>query len=155
MGAMRDNADHQPDVRDHNFGVGAAREAAGHAPEPVTQETSSGGLHQGLSDRLGGAEAHAGSVSGVVVPDQPVDHQAPAVEDHGHLGDGGGGHFGLGIEHDHADGLSGLHDSIHESGLGLNGDEQHGLGDALNVGHDHQADTHDHGQHDVGDVFHL
>jgi hypothetical protein len=149
---MRDNADHQHG-HDHAFGVGAAHEAA-HGAEPVAAETASGGLHEGLSDHLGGAEAHAGAVSGVLLPDHSVDHHAP-VDDHAHLGDGGGGHFGLGIEHDHADGLSGLHDSIHESGLGIHGDEHHGLGDALHIGHDHHADPHDHGHHDVGDAFHL
>ena len=151
MGPMRDDADHQHPTHDHAFGVGAAHEA-GHLSAPLAGDSSGGGLHENLTQHVGATEAHAGSVLGHVVADHPLDHHEPLViDDHAHLGDGGG-HFGLGIEHDHADGLSGLHDSIHESGLGLHGDEHHGLGDGLHLAHD-QPDTHSHG-HDLGDLFH-
>jgi hypothetical protein len=155
---MRDNADHQHGTHDHAFGVGAAHEA-GHGAEPLAPDSSSSGLHEGISEHLGVSEPHAGAVgAGHVLPGHPgADHHLPhdTFDDHSHLGDGGGGHFGLGIDHDHADhadGLSGLHDSIHEGGLGFHGDEHHGLGDALHVGHDH-PDAHDHG-HGLGELFH-
>jgi hypothetical protein len=149
---MRDDADHQHTTHDHAFGVGAAHEA-GHLADPLAGDSSSGGLHEGLTQHIGTAEPHAGSVLGHFGPDHAVDHHDPlTVDDHAHLGDGGGGHCGLGIEHHHADGLSGLHDSIHESGLGLHGDEHHGLGEGLHIAHDH-PDAHSHG-HDLGDILH-
>ena len=148
---MRDTADHEHGNHDHAFGVGAAHDAA-HAAEPVATESSSGGLHAGLSEHITVSEGHAGAVlPGHVGPDASSHAHLP-VDDHAHIGDGGGGHFGLGIEHDHADGLSGLHDTIHENGLGFHGDDHHGLGDGLHVGHDH-PDAHDHG-HSLGDLFH-
>ena len=149
---MRDTADHQPDNHDHHFGVGAAHEA-GQQADLVAPDHSSGGLHEGLSEHIGVGEAHAGAVlPGHVGPDPAHDH--PVVDDHSHIGAEGGGHFGLGIEHDHADGLSGLHDSIHENGLGFHGDEHHGLADGLHVADHHDVQDHHHDSGGISDVFH-
>jgi hypothetical protein len=154
---MRDNADHEHGTHDHAFGVGAAHEA-GHPADLAAAESISGGLHQSLTEHVTVTEGHAGAV---LLPHDPAAathaaveaalHDHVAVDDHGHLG-GGAGHFGLGIEHDHADGLSGLHDSIHDGGLGFHGDEHHGLGEGLAAAHDH-PDDHGHG-HGLGDIFH-
>jgi hypothetical protein len=149
---MRDTADHQHDNHDHAFGVGAAHSAGEHV-DPIDADHSGAGLHGGLSEHLSVGEAHAGSVlPGHVAPDPVHDHAT--FDDHSHIGDAGGGHFGLGIEHDHSDGLSGLHDSIHENGLGFHGDEHHGLGDGLHVQDHHDVQDHHHDIGGISDVFH-
>jgi hypothetical protein len=124
---------------DHRFGTGAHPDP--HPDKPVGLGSLGDESHHaaeqahGLIENLGDNVTHlAENLSHLPPGDHPVDlHAAPEHD--------------FGTHHDGADGLHGLHDSIHHetSHLSFSGEEHHGLGDvAHDPAHDDPQDHHHH-----------
>jgi len=128
---------------DHHFGAGADHDVAGQ--ELVGLEAATGGTEHAATTDVHGAIAHFGAdvakFSEALSHLPPPDHVAAAE----HFA--GGLDHDFGTHHDLADGLHGLHDSIHDAASHLGFDEHHahGLADAVHdVHHDDPTHHHDH-----------